>query len=313
MSNLVWIKDKKVLSDIVDEPIHPESEIEKLLYNTKGILQDIILIQKRIKSSTGEEIPDLIGVDKENNIIIIELKDEPATSSIIPQVLKYAFWVENNPDSIKALWLEKKEQFPEEFRPEWDNLNVKIRVIAPAFKPEFIRLINKVNYDIELTTIKKFNYENDEFVLFDTLEIEEEKPKKPARGSPIYDRTYYEGEGYDPLAIEIFFSKVNEIEKVIKEKGWNLNLNYNKGYVSFKYGYPNIFGISFMSFKTVAIFFKLTEKKAKEIQENNGIEIYSYSKQWKEARYKLNSVDFDIYKLMPLFEAAYKYIVGNQK
>jgi len=108
MTNLVWIKGGEILNDMVDEPIHPESEIEKLVYNTKGILQDIILIQKRVKSNTGDEIPDLIGMDRENNVIIIELKDEPATSAIIPQVLKYAFWVENNPDSIKSTVARKK-------------------------------------------------------------------------------------------------------------------------------------------------------------------------------------------------------------
>jgi len=227
----MWIRGGDVISDMVDEPIHPESEIEKLVYNTKGILQDIILIQKRVKSNTGNEIPDLIGIDRENNVIIIELKDEPATSSIIPQVLKYAFWVENNPDSIRAMWLEKKDR-PDDFMPEWDNLDVKIKIIAPGFKPEVTRLINKINYDIELTELKKFNHGNDSFVLFDTLEIGPEiSPKKSVRWADTYDKAYYEKEGYDSKAIDVFFRKVTEVEELSKGKGWNLNLNYNKGYV----------------------------------------------------------------------------------
>jgi len=308
----MWIRGGDVINDMVDEPIHPESEIEKLVYNTKGILQDIILIQKRVKSNTGDEIPDLIGIDRENNIIIIELKDEPATSSIIPQVLKYAFWVENNPDSIRALWLEKKDR-PEDFMPEWDNLDVKIKIIAPGFKPEVTRLINKINYDIELTELKKFNHGNDSFVLFDTLEIEPLKDHKIARGADTYDESYYGKEGYDSKAIDIFFRKVGEVKELSKKKGWNLNLNYNKGYVSFKHGFPNLFGISFMSSKNVAIFFKIRRKQAEDIEKNNNIKIYSYNDYWKEARYKIDSADFDIYELMPLFEAAYKNIIGNHK
>jgi hypothetical protein len=310
MSNLVWIKGRELEADMVDEPIHPESEIEKLLYNTKGILQDIFLIQKRIKSNTREEIPDLIGIDKENNVIIIELKDEPATSDIIPQVLKYAIWVEGNPDSIKALWLEKRDK-PSDITPEWDNLKVKIRIIAPAFKPEVIRSINKINYEVELTVLKKFNHGDNSFVLFDTIEIVDEKKKKPAQGTGDYERAYYEAEGLDLQAIDIFFRKVEEIKKLAKDKGWNLNINYNKGYVSFKHGSPNLFGISFLNSRTVIVFFKIPKNQASEIAKNINIDMFNYSDTWKEARYVINSINFDIYKLMPLFEAAYEYIVGN--
>ncbi|MCX6818523.1 MAG: hypothetical protein NT129_00805 [Candidatus Aenigmarchaeota archaeon] len=310
MSNLVWIKNGKIIN-IIDKPIHPEEEIEKLLYNTKGILQDVILINKKIKSSTGKEIPDLIGIDKENNVIIIELKDEPVTADIMIQVMKYAFWVENNPDSIKALWLEKKDR-PEDFTPEWDKLNVKIRIIAPAFKPEFIRLINKIGYDFELTEIKRFIEGEDTFVLFNTIETIEEKPKKTARGTGTYDRQFYEGEGYNRQGIDIFFRKVEEIENLVKEKAWDLTVNYNKGYVSFKYGFPIVFGVTFITSKTVCIFFKITKKLAVDIQKNKKIEIFRYEGQWKEARYKIDSVDFSVKKLLPLFEAAYDYIVGNK-
>jgi hypothetical protein len=312
MTNLVWIEDGEILIDMVDEQIHPESEIEKLLYNTKGILQDTILISKRIKSNTRDEIPDLIGMDKENNIIIIELKDEPATSAIIPQVLKYAFWVENNPDSIKALWLEKEDR-PEDFMPEWDKLNIKIRIIAPEFRPEVIRLIYKINYVVELTELKRFNYENDSFVLFDTLEIPDDERKKTATGTDTYDKAYYEKEGYDPFAIETFFKKIEEVENLIKKKEWNLNLNYNKGYVSFKHGFPNLFGIYFMNLKTICIFFKIRKKQAEDIEINKNIKMYSYVDYWKEARYRIDSADFDINDLMPLFEAAYKNIVGRRR
>lgn len=311
MSNLVWIKDGKIIN-IVDKPIHPEEEIEKLLYNTKGILQDIILIGRQIKSGSGEDRIDLIGMDKEKNVIIFELKDEPATSDVIPQVLNYAIWVENNPDSIKALWLESKNR-PDDFTPEWDNLSIKIRIIAPQFKPEVIKQINKINCDVELTEIKRFIEGEDTFILFNTLEIIEEKRKKTARGAGVNDRHYYEEEGYNRQSIEIFFRKVEEIKNLVKDKGWNLTVNYNKGYVSFKYGFPIVFGVTFITSKTVCIFFKIPKKMAEDIQKNNKIEIFRYEDQWKEARYKVDSVDFNVRKLMSLFEVSYDYIVGNKK
>jgi len=310
MSNLIWIKGERLLN-MIDKPIHPEEEIEKLLYNTEGILQDIILIQKRVRSGSGGEIPDLIGVDRENNIIIIELKDEPATADIIPQVLKYALWVESNPDSIRALWLEKKDR-PEDFTPEWDNLSVKIKIIAPAFKPEVIRLINKINYDVELTEIKRFIEGDDTFVLFNTLETSEEKPKKIARGVGIYDNEhFYEEEGYNRQSIKVFFRKVEEIKNLVQEKGWNLTLKHNKGYVSFKYGFPMVFGVTFGTTKRVVIFFKMSKRIFEGISNNKKMGV-DYDERWKEAGYIVDSPDFDVKKLMPLFEASYEYIVGGK-
>ena len=46
---------------------------------------------------------DLVGLDKDNNIVIIEVKDEIVEESVISQVMEYAMWLESNPDLIKTL------------------------------------------------------------------------------------------------------------------------------------------------------------------------------------------------------------------
>ena len=49
----------------------------------------------------------------DGNICIIEMRNCPVDSSIIPQVLQYAFWAERNPDSVRSLWL-KRDNRPDD-------------------------------------------------------------------------------------------------------------------------------------------------------------------------------------------------------
>jgi len=40
-------------------------------------------------------------LDNENNIVIVEIKDEMVNESVLYQVTRYALWVEAHPDAIK--------------------------------------------------------------------------------------------------------------------------------------------------------------------------------------------------------------------
>jgi hypothetical protein len=42
----------------------------------------------------------------------------------------------------------------------------------------------------------------------------------------------------------------------------------------------------------------------------SGIKPYRYEEQWNQVLYKVEGKDYDLRKLMPLFEASYKYITG---
>jgi len=79
MANLILIDNKKGTKNLNEQEVHPE----------------------------GEEI-DVVGFDRENYIVVIELKDEAADESVIPQAMKYAVWVETHPDAIDSRWLEQK-------------------------------------------------------------------------------------------------------------------------------------------------------------------------------------------------------------
>ena len=55
---------------------------------------------------------------------------------------------------------------------------------------------------------------------------------------------------------------VRESEKLVKAKGWPLETKFNKYYVGFKHGFPNVFGIHWLGARSYAIWFKVPQEVA---------------------------------------------------
>lgn len=309
MANLFWKDKHGKIHNVVESPFKSEEEFETYVHKTKELLGDIFILKRQIRASTGHEIPDMIGVDKENNVVIIEMKNVVVDESIIPQVLKYAMWAESNPDSIKNLWLECKDK-PENISINWDALNIKIVIIAPSIKISVLRTINKINYEVELLEINKFAVDGNEFVLVNKLEPENIKAPRVTKGLGVYDKKYYL-EYYNNASVDVFFHTIHQIEKLVKGKGWKLDVKYNQSYVSFKYGFPIVFGVAWVGSKSFCIFFKISKGIAGKIK-ILGIKPYRYEELWNQVLYKVDDKNFNINKLMPLFEASYKAITGSK-
>ena len=307
MPNLFWKNKNKKTLNVVATPFKHEEEFENYIYGTKEILGDVFILKRQIRTSSGRDIPDMIGVDKEGNVVIIEMKNNGVDENIIPQVLRYAIWAETNPDSIKALWLECKDK-PEDININWDGLSIKIIIIAPSIKLNVLKAVNKINYEVDLLEINKFAVGGDEFILVDKLEPETPKSSRITKGRGLYDKEFYL-ENYNNESVEIFFHTIDKVEKIVKSKEWKLDKKLNKGYAGFKYGFPNVFGVTFVGSKTFCIFFKLSKNIADKIK-ISGIKPYRYEEQWNQVLYKVEGKDYDLRKLMPLFEASYKYITG---
>jgi hypothetical protein len=307
MPNLFWKNKKGETLNVVGSPFNSEEEFENYIYKTREVLGDIFIIKRQIRASSGHDIPDMIGIDKENNVVIIEMKNGEVDENIIPQVLRYAIWAETNPDSIRALWLECKDK-PDDISINWDNLTIKIIIIAPSIKLNVLRAVNKINYEVVLLEINKFATKHDEFILVDKLEPESPKGPRITRGLGVYDKDFYL-ENYNNESVEVFFHTANKLEKLVKQKGWRLEKKFNKGYVGFKYGFPNVFGITWVGSKTFCLFFKMPKSLSDKIK-ISGIKPYRYEEQWNQVLYKVEGKEYDLHKLMPLFDASYKYITG---
>ena len=125
-----------------------------------------------------------------------------------------------------------------------------------------------------------------------------------------YEEEYYRNK-FNPVSSKEFWKLAGKFEAYIKEKGWNLTRSNNQNYISFKYGFFNVFGITFIGSKSFCLFFKI----AKPIAEKINVEDYDmlrYEDEWKQALYKVESANIDLKKFDPLLDASYKNIVGEK-
>jgi RecB family endonuclease NucS len=102
MANLFW-KTGKSTRALLDKPFSSEDEFERMVFTTSELLKDIFLLKRQIRGGNKSGIPDILGIDREGNVCIVEMKNTEVDADIIPQVLHYAFWAETNPDSVKSL------------------------------------------------------------------------------------------------------------------------------------------------------------------------------------------------------------------
>jgi len=310
MANLILLKGKDETINMNEIAVHPEEQIERILFETKNIIPDVCLLKRQLQTYAKEDRIDIVGLDNENNILVIEIKAEMVDESVIPQVLRYAVWVETHPDAIKSIWLEQKDK-PKDIDFDWEkDFDLKLLIIGPSFKPSVQKLINRITYPVELIEFKKFNDGCSDYIFLNKLIIEDEKPATPVSTVRQYDEDFYKKQ-YNPASAKEFWLLCNRLEDYIKAKGWNLTRSNNKGYVSFKYGFPIVFGVIFSGSKSFCLFFKISKETTESIKIKDH-EMLRYEEQWNQALYKIESGSLNLELFEPLFEEAYKNIVGKK-
>jgi hypothetical protein len=308
MANLVILRNGKESKNLNEEKVHPEEIIEKMIFENKTVLQDIVLLKRQLPSYTKEERIDLVGLDNENNIVVIEIKKDTVDETTITQVMRYAMWVETHPDAVKSIWLEQRD-LHEDFDFDWNKPSgIRMMIIGPSFKSVVPRLANRINYPLDLIEFRKFSEGNIDYIFLNSIEIEEEGMARPIDTTREYDLEYYK-KNRNPKSAEQFWKLAGNIELYVKQKGWNLRRSNTQYYISFKSGFPIVFGITWIGSKSFNLFFKI-QKTTYENKVVKEFPQHKYDERWSQALYKVESSDIDLTLFDDLFEAAYKNIVG---
>ena len=303
MVNLYW-KNKNQIKDVEEKRFINEADFEKFIFDNQSILGgDISIIHRQVRSGTKDGIPDMIGIDTDNRICIIELKNSEAVEEIVPQALQYAIWAETNPDSIKSLWLECKNK-PEDLKPDWDNLDIRILLVAPSFKPNVLKMSKKINYPVELYKVHRYGIADEEFISVEVLEFDDKKViTTKAKEEWTWD--YYEKEHSKESMLQ-FKNIVTQIEDYCKKQGWNIPYNLNKYYTGFKSGTRVVFCVAWSSSYNWNIKFKITKEDAMDFKSENW-ELQRYDNIFKEALFKAKKpTQADVRELSDLFKKAYE-------
>lgn len=309
MLNLYW-KSSGQTRSLVEQPFRSESELEKYIFDNQELLGgDISIIYRQIRTGSKQGIPDMLGVDQDDRICLIELKNVEANEDVLPQALGYAIWAETNPDSIKAIWLESKNK-PEDAQIDWDNLDIRVILIAPSFNDAVQRMAGKIGYQVDMVQVRRYGFEHEEFVL---IEVTQPKPisrGKTTKPAGTWDWDYYESE-HGKEATGQFRQAVEAVTALVKRQGWDLQLNLNKYYVGFKLGNKIVFNVAWGGAYAWKMRFKLlSEEKAKAFKGEHW-EFQNYDSTFKEATFRpLHPNAPDVKELEPLFILAYKRVAG---
>lgn len=307
MRNLYW-KSNEATKNLLSKEFESESAFENYVFKNQDILGDIVILYRQIHTGAKQGIPDMLGVDQDANICIIEMKNIQVSEDILPQVLGYAMWAETNPDSVKAIWLESKNK-PDDIQIDWDSMQIRVIVIAPSFKPNVLKMASKIGYPVDLVQIQRFSFDNDEFILVETLE--DTITRKPSVTTAAQDWTweYYES-NHGKATTHEFKKLVEALEIFAKGKGWNLPYNLNKYYTGFKFGNKVVFDVGWSGIST----WQLGIKIPKEIAENftgEKWEFQRYDTPFNNALFRTKSGKFENIKEMEDFLVmAYKRISG---
>jgi len=307
MQNLYW-KSIGVTRNLLPKPFPSESDFEKYVFTNQDLLGDIVILYRQIKTGAKQGIPDMLGVDADARICIIEMKNVNVGEEILPQVLGYAMWAENNPDSIKAIWLESKNR-PDDIQIDWDSLTIRIIVVAPSYRANVLKMASKINYPVDLVQVQRFNFEEEEFVLVETLEDSPVGKITVTKVLEEWSWDYYEkNHGIEPT--REFRQTVEQLDGFVKKQGWNLPYNHNKYYTGFKLGNKVVFEVAWESGRTWSIHMKLPPEIAEKFQGTTW-KFYKYDATFKNSHFRLISgKKIDITELSEMLKLAYRNVSG---
>jgi hypothetical protein len=250
----------------------------------------------------------MLGVDQDGRVCIIGLKNTEATEDILPQALGYAIWAETNPDSIKAIWLENEDR-PEDIQIDWDDMDVRVILVAPRFRSTVQRMASKIGYPVDLVQVRRYCLEDDEFLLVEVLEEGQWSKGGTTTAAENWDWQYYERQ-HGEKAVAQFRAVVDAIQNMVTARGWRLSYNLNKDYTGFKLGNKVVFSVAWSGTSAWKVKLKLDEGKGNSFRGHHW-EFQRYDKAFSEAVFRpLQPESADIAELEPLFEEAYAHVSG---
>jgi hypothetical protein len=163
----IWQVDKAdVLTEIRRSRLDLEERIEKWIISDVSLLSpDLLIIGQQVETASGNFI-DLLCIDRNGNLVIVELKRDKTPREVTAQALDYASWVKDLKaeaiDAIAAQYLKGKtleDAFQSKFStelPEVINEHHAMLVVASEIDDSTERIIRYLSetYGVDINAVR---------------------------------------------------------------------------------------------------------------------------------------------------------------
>ena len=191
----LWKVDSDRLQPVSRSQLDLEGRLEEWLCRDIGLLSDDLLVIGQQIEQYGTFL-DLLAVDRDGNLVVVELKRDRTPRDVVAQALDYASWVQElgrkdiGRYARKHLGKSFDDAFEEAFGegpPEVVNERHRIFIVASSLDGTTQRIIEYLssthNVDINAATFAYFDTDDGEFVARSML-LDEEAVERRAKARP---------------------------------------------------------------------------------------------------------------------------------
>lgn len=191
---MLWQVDTERPEPVPRQQLDLEDRLEDWLFNDISMLSsDLLVIGRQIRQFN---VPlDLLAVDRDGNLVVIELKRDRTPREVVAQALDYASWVQ---------WLDREDldryaqehlgkSFNEAFEsafggpPDVVNETQRMYIVASSLDPSTQRIVEYLAYNhnvgINAATFSYFNTAGGEFVARSMFLDDEDVFQRRRKGS----------------------------------------------------------------------------------------------------------------------------------
>ncbi len=191
----LWKIDADRLQPVPRSRLDLEGRLEDWLYRDIGLLSDDLLVIGRQIERYGVPL-DLLAVDRDGNLVVVELKRDRTPRDVVAQALDYASWVQElGREEVERMMDDLPgPSFDEAFRkafgeepPDVINERHRIYIVASSLDGTTQRIVEYLSstygVDINAATFAFFKTEDGEFVARSLLLDEDDVERRATRRS----------------------------------------------------------------------------------------------------------------------------------
>jgi len=297
----LWKVDGDSLVEVAESSPDFEKWLENWLEQNISMISDnLLVIGRQVVTAFGKSI-DLLCLNRDGDLVIVELKRDKAPREVIAQVLEYASWVNDlsyedvvniADEYLKTKGTNLEEAFQQKFGsplPDVLNESHEMLIVASDLDDQSERVIKYLNergIRINAATFSYFRDGDREYIARVLLVPKSERREKGTKRRTYLSEDELRSIAEDNGVLQLYAALVNGLTPLLDKKGTTLS---SVAFIGVQEGHENtIFnikpkesseenGLRFQVYlKRFAKYFGITEEEAKEILPEN--------KEWKEAR-----------------------------